>query len=133
MSRRITISDESFGLLEHMQNLSADDVILMFAKTYIGITSAVSGKSDIPEEQEVYARIQHLVLTVSEYEKLCSKYKREAVDVIISDMKNYSNLKKYKSAYLTANKWLQNRGKDVLAGQATTVEYGSPEWVKRNG
>lgn len=133
MSRRITISDESFGLLEHMSPMTIDDIILLFSGTYVGIALAQQGKNDAPVVEETYAKIQHLVLTVPEYEKLCKKYKKEAIDVIIKDMQNYAGLKKYKSAYLTANKWLQNRGKDALIGNSTSLEYGSKEWQRRNG
>ncbi len=134
MSRRVTVSDESFGLLEYMENLSIDDVILMFSKVYIGISVAKNGKSEIPDTGEIYDKIQHLILTVSQYEKLCSVYNRESVDVVISEMKNYAKLKKYKNAYLTANKWLKNRGQSALksAGSAKVLEFGSKEWREQN-
>jgi len=132
MTRRVTISDDSFGLLEHMSPLTIDDIILLFSNTYVGIALANQGKCEAPVVEKTYAKIQHLTLTIPEYEKLCKKYKPEAIDVIIKDMQNYANLKKYKSAYLTINKWLSNRGKEVLAGSNGSVEFGSEEWKRRN-
>jgi len=133
MTRRISITEESFGLLEHMSPLKIDDVILMFAKTYIGIADSLRGNKKVQVVEDIHSQIQHLVLTVPEYEKLCSKYKKESIDVVLKDMANYTNLKKYKSAYLTANKWLKNAGKDALLSATGSVEFGSEEWKRRNG
>lgn len=132
MSRMIKISDESLRLIEYMNPLTIDDVITMFAKTYIGIASSMLNEKDEPVKEDVYEKIQHLTLTVPEYEKLCKKYKKEAIDVVIRDMKNYNKLKNYKSAYLTARKWLDRAGKDVLLSNSGVVEYGSEEWRQRN-
>ena len=133
MSRRIQISEESFGLLEHMKPLSLDNIILMFAKTYIGIAESLSGDLVLPITEEVHSKIQHLTLTKKEYESLRTKYNKEAIESVLLDMKNYSGLKKYKSAYLTANKWLSRRGKEALIGSTGAIEFGSPEWEALNG
>lgn len=48
-------------------------------------------------------------LTYSECSKLRETYTKEQVNAILTDMENMNGLnKKYKSAYLTANKWLKN-------------------------
>ena len=124
--RRIQISDESFGLLELM-DVDINDVIQAFSTCY-----AVSRKhQEQVVEEEVYAKIQHLVLTVPEYEKLIKTYKQEEVDEIIKDMRNYAGLKKYKSAYLTANNWLSRRP-HAKRDAGGIVEFGSEEWRRRN-
>ena len=56
--------------------------------------------------------IQHMVLSDNDYDKLVTLYNKKSVDGVIDSMKNYSKLKKYKSAYLTANNWLKSRCKD---------------------
>ena len=55
----------------------------------------------------IYRTIQHLPLSTEEYNKLCTQYGKPAVDDVLDRMANYGNLKKYKSAYLTANNWLK--------------------------
>ena len=124
--RNVKISDESFGLLELM-DVDINDVIQAFSVCY----AVSTGKPETIVEDEIYAKIQHLVLTVNEYKKLIATYKREEVDVIIEDMKNYAGLKKYKSAYLTANKWLSKRP-SAKRNAGGIAEFGSEEWRKRN-
>ena len=60
--------------------------------------------------------IQHMKLSDTHYNKLVDKYDKETVDEVIESMKNYGKLKKYKNAYLTANKWCKKRFKDKSDG-----------------
>jgi Zn-finger nucleic acid-binding protein len=60
--------------------------------------------------------IQHMKLSDTHYNKLVDKYDKQTVDEVIESMKNYGKLKKYKNAYLTANKWCKKRFKDKSDG-----------------
>ena len=55
MTRKINISDESLGLLEHMSPLKIDDVILMFAKTYIGIADSLRGEKETQVVEDIHS------------------------------------------------------------------------------
>jgi uncharacterized protein YdcH (DUF465 family) len=60
--------------------------------------------------------IQHMKLSDAHYNKLVDKYDKRTVNEVIESMKNYGKLKKYKNAYLTANKWCKKRFKDKTDG-----------------
>ena len=61
------------------------------------------------EKEEVYRKIKHLTLYVSEFEKLKrTGYKKEQIYYILDGIENYSANKKYVSLYLTCIKWLKN-------------------------
>lgn len=68
------------------------------------------------KEEDIYRRVQHLELSVKENAKLLQKHTQEEIDEVLDDMENYAKLKNYKSAYLTANKWLKMR----LGGKGAT-------------
>jgi len=55
--------------------------------------------------------IQHMVLSEEDYNKLVEKYGEDVVEKNIEGLKNYSKAKKYKSAYLTLNKWCKRDAK----------------------
>ena len=78
-------------------------------------------KNVIKEEGNIYREIQHLSLSVDDFEKLAAEYGEPAVNDILDQMENYAGLKKYKSAYLTARAWLKRR-KDTTAGKSATPE-----------
>ena len=64
----------------------------------------------IPKDKkikDIYRKIQHLILTVEEHEKLLEKYPAAEVEAVLDRMENYSKLKNYVSAYKTANNWLK--------------------------
>ena len=55
----------------------------------------------------IYRQIEHLSITHDDFEKLASIYTAKRVDSILDDISNYQHIKKYKSLFLTAKKWLQ--------------------------
>lgn len=73
------------------------------------LTSKEECKEGKKERKEIYRCIQHLELSKKDFDKLLDKYSREDIDDVLDHMENYSGLKKYKSAYLTANNWLKRR------------------------
>jgi hypothetical protein len=58
-------------------------------------------------KESIYRQIEHLSITHTEFDKLASIYGKPAVDSIFDDIANYKNIKKYKSLFLTAKKWLE--------------------------
>lgn len=58
-------------------------------------------------KEYMYRQIEHLSITHEEFEKLANMYSKQQVDSILDDIANYKNIKKYKSLFLTAKKWLQ--------------------------
>ena len=60
-------------------------------------------------KENIYRKIQHLKLTKSEFDKLSEEYSKTDIDSVLDDMENYAKLKNYKSANLTARKWLEKR------------------------
>ena len=124
MSRRIQITDESFGLLEEM-GLDIDHVI---RSTY-ALISAIK-TVEVCADDDVYRRVQHLSLTVDENTKLLSDYTQEEIDDVLDQMENWAKLKNKRSAYLTAKNWLSRRAKEKPKQEV--LEYGSEEWLRRN-
>jgi hypothetical protein len=59
------------------------------------------------KELHVYRQIEHLSITHDDFQKLASIYTSQRVDSILDDISNYQHIKKYKSLFLTAKKWLQ--------------------------
>jgi hypothetical protein len=55
----------------------------------------------------VYRKIQHLELTLDDFNKLNALYTNSEIDSVLDDMENWAKLKTKKSAYLTANNWLK--------------------------
>ena len=128
MTRRKEISDESYGMLEEM-DLCIDDIIKLAYNMYQSIHNFTP---EVEEKDEIAVRIQHLVITEREMAELEKKYNRQAIDNIISAMRNSASLKKYKSGYLTANNWLRSRGASALKVNDSIFEVGSEEWKRRN-
>lgn len=125
--RRKSISDESYGMLEEM-DMSIDDIIRVAYNMYSAI------KRFTPEDtEEIAVRIGHLTITESEMEKLQSVYNQTAIDSVLSALRNYGDIKKYKSGYLTVNNWLSRRGKDALKQTGSRAPVGSKEWMEANG
>lgn len=59
------------------------------------------------KEEEVYMCFDHLSISTDEHQKLIDAgYSEQQVHEIYQDIQNYKGNKKYKSLYLTANKWL---------------------------
>lgn len=61
------------------------------------------------KKETIYREIQHLSLSVDDFDKLTAEFGEPAVNDILDQMENYAGLKKYKSAYLTARAWLKRR------------------------
>lgn len=69
----------------------------------------------------IYREIQHLSLSVDDFEKLAAEYGEPAVNDILDEMANYAELKKYNSAYVTAKTWLKRR-REKATGKPATPE-----------
>lgn len=91
------------------------------------------------KDKDIYRTIQHLPLYVDEYDKLTAEYGKPAVDDVLDRMANYSKLKNYKSAYLTARNWLkpkepaqaQTQDKPVYNIKDTYPDYDEAEVLRR--
>lgn len=72
-------------------------------------------KNEKKKKKEMYRKVQHLSLSTEEFDKLRELgYSKRVIDDILDAMENYAKLRNYKSAYLTALKWLKK-------------EHGTPE------
>jgi len=63
------------------------------------------------KKQDIYREFDHLSITLSDYQKLCSIWETEEVIQVIDSIENYKNNTKYKSLYLTARSWLKDKPK----------------------
>lgn len=61
------------------------------------------------DKKEIYRIIKHLTLTQEEFERLSKEYSKKDIDSVLDDIENYSKIKNYTSANLTARKWLEKR------------------------
>jgi hypothetical protein len=59
------------------------------------------------KEEYTYRSFAQLSMSKSDFEKLSEQYTKEQIDSTLDDIENYKDNKKYKSLYLTANKWLK--------------------------
>jgi hypothetical protein len=73
----------------------------------IVLTPKEECKKDKKVRKNIYRRVQHLEFTQEDFEKLLVKYSQVEIDDVLDAMENWAGLKKYKSAYLTANSWLK--------------------------
>ena len=80
------------------------------------IDSSIKDNKHIP-----YRKIQHLVLTVDEFNRLNETYSKEDIHDILEQMENWAKLKTKKSAYLTAKQWLK-KNKATITAKATVQE-----------
>ncbi len=81
---------------------------------------------DVDEEVNIYRKVQHLILTVSDFNKLNEIYNQTDIDDVLDQMENWKKLNTKKSAYLTAKNWLKRNGAKVKSN--TTVEEEKP-WM----
>lgn len=65
----------------------------------------------IKNKKDIYREFDHLSITLSDYQKLCSIWETEEVIQVIDSIENYKNNTKYKSLYLTARSWLKDKPK----------------------
>ena len=66
-----------------------------------------NNKQELKNKENIYKEGGHLKITWDEFNKLADKYGIEKADDMIDRVLNYRKNSKYKSLYLTANKWLE--------------------------
>jgi hypothetical protein len=74
------------------------------------------------KEKDIYIESGHLSITWGEMNNLIDKYGEELSDDIIKRILNYRKNTKYKSLYLTADKWLK---KELAANEAKLIQNKS--------
>lgn len=84
-----------------------------FERVVITVSKQEEVKEEVTVEEKVtenvYRKVQHLSLTLDQFEKLRENYSKSDIDDILDQMENWAKLKTKKSAYLTANTWLKKR------------------------
>jgi hypothetical protein len=84
-------------------NATASDRIPKVRKHTKNADSVSDSVSDI----NIYRSFAQLSISKIEFEKLSEEYTEEQIDSTLDDIENYKGNDKYKSLYLTANKWLK--------------------------
>jgi len=62
---------------------------------------------NVKNDKEVYRQVQHMKLTVEDFNKLRKLYSKNEIDNILDQMENWKKLKNYTDPYRTANNWLK--------------------------
>jgi len=63
------------------------------------------------DKENIYREFLHLSISIREFDKLSEEYTKETIDSILDAIENYKHNKNYKSLFLTAKKWLQDKPK----------------------
>lgn len=71
---------------------------------------------------DIYFEKGHLSITNREYDKLSSKYDPVIVDDFIYKVTNYNKNKKYKSLYLTVNRWIERHNEGIILARDVNEE-----------
>jgi len=103
---------------EHIENSGIDDdlsqVETKWRPSGDQVTTTKEEGNKVKKEKKVvslpHRKIQHLTISVLEYEKLCTEYGQSTVDKKLDYCENYAKLKNFKSLYLTVNNWLKSDG-----------------------
>ncbi len=112
--RRKEVEFESkYLMIDPMQHYNTEKINV----NILGLNDDINKQSKVKESKEkvkekkiVHKEIQHLSFYVEDNEKLLSEgFAQSQIDDVLDGMENYSKLKNYKSALLTARNWLKKR------------------------
>jgi len=65
-------------------------------------------------KENIYRSFFHLSITTNELEKLKVEYDIKTIDMVLDNIENFKNNKKYTSLYLTAKNWLKKEPKKTV-------------------
>lgn len=120
--RRKTVEIYNEYLLLDLLNddIKSDNVDILTLNDDI---STQSKKKVNKKEKEIYRKVQHLELTIDDFNKLNEEYDQEKIDDVLDNMENWTKLKTKKSAYLTAKNWLKKNQQNNTSGIRKVADF----------
>lgn len=100
---------KEYLLVDPSDNYNIDRVNVCINDLNVDINTQSKKKVKESIVKEIYRKVQHLELSLEEFEKLSEEHTKEEIDDILDQMENWAKLKSKKSAYLTAKNWLKKR------------------------